>query len=82
MEKVKNPVKEMACHLAHQMDREREIDESAHMSEREAEWRRLDGKFLREEIYKKGYNVGALLAYADEYKALKSMKEYYEWIYI
>lgn len=81
IKKVKNPVKEMACHLAHQMDREKEINEIPGFCPRQAEWIILDGKVLTKEISKKGYNIFDLLAYADEYKTL-GFKEYFEWIYI
>jgi hypothetical protein len=79
-ERKKNPVKQLAMHLAHQMDREKTMHD-----ELLPQWKldeiRAEGKYLRDEMWKKGYDVHAVLAYAEEYKTL-SWADYREWVYI
>lgn len=78
-EKMKNPIKQLAVHLAHQMDDEKDIFE-----EFKTDWQieeiRESGRQLRSEIFKKGYSIDLILAYIEEYKTL-SLFEYREWIY-
>lgn len=79
-ERKKNPMKQLAMYLAHQMDDEKRIyDENLHP--RKEEEIREAGKELRDEIYKSGYNIGTLLHYADEYKNL-NWADYHDWAYI
>lgn len=77
--KLKNPLKRMAVHLAHQMDDEREMREGFLPPWKEEEIR-ANGKYLREEIWRMGYDVSALLYYAEEYKTL-SWDKYQDWLY-
>lgn len=79
--KERNPIKEIATHLAHQMDREKALYENENYYPREIELVREEGNYLRNEIIRKGYNVSTVLHYAEEYKTL-GFKEYFEWIYI
>lgn len=75
----KNPIKQLAVHLAHQMDEEKDIFE-----EFKTDWQieeiRENGKRLRNEIFQKGYSIDLILAYIEEYKTL-SFIEYREWLY-
>lgn len=79
-ERKKNPVKELAMHLAHQMDDEKRIREEFLPPWKEEEIRE-NGKYLRDVMWKKGYDVHSILAYAEEYKTL-SFSDYREWVYI
>jgi hypothetical protein len=78
-ERKKNPIKELACHLAHQMDDEKRIHDEFLPPWKEEEIRQ-NGKFLRDEIWRKGYNIMKVLHYAEQYKTL-SWAEYREWLY-
>jgi hypothetical protein len=81
-EREKNPLKEYAIHLAHQMD-----DEKRMRHEFMPEWKmdeiKICGRELRDEIFKKGYagQIETILHYAEEYKTL-SWDKYTEWKYI
>lgn len=82
MEKTreKNPIKEVAMQLAHQMEREAEIKEgflSPRLEEEIIEY----GNRLRNDIIKKGFNIDMLLHYAEEYKSL-TWDNYFEWLYV
>ena len=79
-ERQKNPIKQIAMHLAHQMD-----DEKRMWDENLPPWKeeeiRTYGKYLRDEIFHKGYDVQTVLYYAEQYKTL-SWSEYKEWLYV
>jgi len=79
-EKIENPLKRLAIHLAHQMDDEKRLN-----IEFMPEWKMDEikecGKQVRDEIWRNGYDVITILHYAEEYKKL-SMKDYMEWRYI
>ncbi len=77
-ERKENPMKRIAINLAHQMDTERNIHK---YNDWDKEGIRQYGKEIRDEIWKKGYDVTTILHYAEEYKTL-SMKDYMEWRYI
>lgn len=71
--RVENPIKRAAITLAHLMaDEEREMND----------WDREDNRKalvqLNNEIVQKGYDIGTVFHYAEEYKSL-SMAEYMEW---
>ena len=78
-ERVKNPVKQMAIHLAHQMDDERSMFDENLPPWKEEEIREC-GRQLRTEIFQKGYDINELLFLAEEYKTL-SWDDYYDWLY-
>ena len=79
-EKIENPIKRIACHLAHQMDDERRMYFIS-MPPWKMDEIKACGKELRDEIWRKGYDIQTVLHYAEEYKKL-SMKDYMEWRYI
>lgn len=76
--KDKNPLKYFATMFAHQLDDEKRINWEA-MPPYKVEEIRECGKQMRDEMWRKGYNVHAVMAYAEEYKTL-SMADYREWI--
>jgi hypothetical protein len=80
-ERKRNPIKECAMNLAHQINREKELDEYIHPNPRHAEIVREEGRYIRNEILKNGYGIIMILRYMEEYKSL-GFKEYFEWIYI
>jgi hypothetical protein len=73
--KEKNPVKQLAVRLSHQMDGERET-----LSPSQREELKEYGNQLREEIFKRKYSINQIMHYADEYKSL-SVEDYLKWIY-
>lgn len=79
-ERKKNPIKQFAMHMAHQMDYERRMHEEFFPPYKIEEIRE-SGKYLRDEMWKKGYDVHTVLALAEEYKTL-SIADYREWVYI
>jgi hypothetical protein len=76
-----NPLKRYAMHLAHQMDDEKRIREDFLPPWKEEEIREC-GRYLRDEIFKKGYasQITTILHYAEEYKTL-SFTDYKDWLY-
>jgi hypothetical protein len=76
--KEKNPMKFYAMMLAHQMDDEKRINWEA-LPPWKIEEIRECGTQLRDEIWRKGLEIGSLVAYAEEYKTL-TMPQYAEWI--
>ena len=78
-ERPKNPVKQLAVHFAHQMDSENRMYEE-NLAPWQVEEIKASGSELRNELWKKGYDVDLVLHYAEEYKTL-SMLEYRNWIY-
>ena len=76
-EKIENPLKRLACHLAHQMDDERKMNYIS-MPEWKMDEIKAWGKELRDEIWQNGYDIMTILHYAEECKKL-STKEYLEW---
>lgn len=80
-ERKRNPIKECAMNLAHQITREKELNEFSHPNPRHAEIVREEGRYIRNEIIKNGYNIAIILGYMEEYKKL-GFEEYFEWIYI
>lgn len=77
-ERQLNPIKQMAIDLAHQMDDERKCREEFVPQYKQEEIREC-GKYLRDQIWKKGYDINQLLFLAEQYKTLK-MSEYMEWV--
>lgn len=77
--KYKNPIKQLAVLLAHQMDEEKDMYED-YKPDWKIEEIRETGRHLRNEIFKKGYSIDLILAYMEEYKTL-SIVEYREWVY-
>lgn len=75
----KNPMKELAVHLAHSMDDQRRMREEFLQPWKEEEIRQY-GKQVSDEIVRKGYDVSTMLYYAEKYKTLTFL-EYREWIY-
>ena len=77
-----NPLKRFAIQLAHQMDDEKKIREEFLPPWKEEEIREC-GRYLRDEIFKKGYasQIGTIIHYAEEYKTL-SIADYREWRFI
>jgi hypothetical protein len=73
--KEKNPVKQLAVQLSRQMDSEREM-----LSPYEREELKEYGNQLRDEIFKKKYDITQVMYYVEEYKSL-SIEEYFKWIY-
>jgi len=78
--KIENPMKRIACHLAHQMDDERRMYFIS-MPEWKMDEIKECGKQLRDDIGHKGYDIQTILHYVEEYKKL-SMKDYMEWRFI
>lgn len=76
--KEENPMKFYAMMLAHQMDDEKRIREDFLPPWKEEEIREC-GKQLRDEIWRKGLEIGSLMYYAQEYKTL-SFAEYAQWV--
>jgi hypothetical protein len=77
--KKANPIKMMAIHLAHQMDRENEMYETPKL-DWEIEEIKENGRELRNDIVRKGYDIGTLLYFVGQYKTI-NFKEYQEWLY-
>ena len=77
-ERKKNPIKQIAMHMAHLMDDQKRIHE---MTEWDREGVREALNELNNEILKKGYSISSIMFYAEEYKTL-SVKDYYEWVYV
>jgi hypothetical protein len=79
-ERQKNPMKQLAMHLAHSMEDQKRIG-----VEFLPEWKREEireyHKYISDEIFKNGYNIHTMLDLAEEYKTL-SWKEYKDWMYI
>lgn len=77
----KNPWKQYAVRLAHQMGDELRI-QTEFLSPRQEEEIREHGKWLRDEIVKVGLasDIELILYYAEQYKELK-FGEYQKWIY-
>jgi hypothetical protein len=76
--KEKNPMKFYAMMLAHQMADEKRIYDEF-LPPYKVEEIRECGKELRDEIWRKGLEIGSLMYYAEEYKTL-SFAKYKEWI--
>ena len=79
-EKIENPLKRIACHLAHQMADERKMN-TISMPQWKMDEIKAWGKELRDEIWQNGYDVATILQYAEECKKLTT-KEYLEWRFI
>jgi hypothetical protein len=79
MEKTENPIKRIAVALAHQMDDEKRLREEFLPPWKEEEIR-ICGRELRDEIWKKGFNIETVLYLSEQYKTL-GFAEYKEWMY-
>lgn len=79
-EREKNPMKELAIHLAHSMDDQKRLWDEP-LREHEIEEIRACHSQITNEIWKKGYDIGTMLHLAEEYKTL-TWELYRDWVYI
>lgn len=75
----KNPMKELAIHLAHAMDDQQRIYDEDLREHEIIEIRQYLSQ-INSEIIKKGFDVQTMLYLADQYKTL-SWADYREWVY-
>lgn len=78
-ERKKNPMKELAIHLAHAMDDQQRIY-NEDLREHEIKEIRQYLSEINNKIIRNGYDVETMLHLADQYKTLK-WAEYREWVY-